>query len=488
MRRIGDPTPPRRHGAGTWPAWLLAQGVLYALWVGAFQAARWMEYAPHASLWFPPAAVTFAGFALFGRRALPALLAGAITGSLLTSDGYAALDAGQRIANLLLFPLVHCLAYALAAAIMLRAIGRGDTPSMVRAVGGFLIGGMLAAAAAALGGAWVTHLAGMLPRDRIADTVMPWLIGDYAALIALGPLLVAALRALAQRLRLPSDRALTVFEALPRPPPAPARFLPKLALVLGLVAASLLAVSAAPHREPLLIAVFLAIVLQLWIVHTQGMLESLLAVALFSTLLAVLVDALGLDRHALTLQFAMITLSAGSYFGLAVPVLYTDNANLRRLLTHDAMTGAHSRQVFAELAQQALRASQRRGMPTTLLMIDLDNLKLLNDRHGHAAGDRALIEVVRACQASMRPTDLIGRLGGDEFCVLLPGLERPAALAVVGDVMSRLRDASSDTAPRISIGIAVTESDDDRYDDLMARADAALYAAKRGGRDRVAAA
>lgn len=455
--------------------------VVYVAWLLAYAAAQLMAYAPHASLWFPPAAVTFAAVAAFGwTRAAPALLAASATASAVTLMGYAVPPRSAHwIAGLVLFPAAHVASFGLAARFTLASVGHGPVPSLPRTVAAFLVGGAVASALAAWLGAWTMHWAGMLERDAIIATALPWWIGDYAGLTALGPLLMLALRRLSEQAGLPVRDALYAFDALPRPPHTRGRLLPKLALVLGLALAGLMAVAAAPQHESLLFPVFLAIVLQLWIAHTQGMLESLLSVAIISMVLVAAVAALGLGDHALTLQFAMVTLAAGSYFGLAIPVLYTDNSNLRRLLTHDAMTGACSRAFFLELAEQARQSALRRGEPVAVLMIDLDNLKTLNDGHGHQAGDRALVEVAEACRAALRREDVFGRLGGDEFCAVLPGCAAPQADRVARSVQARLMRA------RVSIGIAIDDRPDTALHTVMDRADTALYAAKRAGRGRV---
>jgi diguanylate cyclase (GGDEF)-like protein len=171
-------------------------------------------------------------------------------------------------------------------------------------------------------------------------------------------------------------------------------------------------------------------------------------------------------------------------------MLYADNAQLRRLLIHDALTGAYNRHFFVELSQQAIRQSRIRTQPVSMLMIDLDNLKLINDRHGHAAGDQALSQIVRICHQSLTGNDLLGRLGGDEFCALLPGLDHVAAADAAENLIAAVRAAayafSSELKPSLSIGVATTLSDTDDYESLWLRADSALYVAKRSGRNQIA--
>lgn len=479
----------RRTGA--WWRWSLVSFVIVAIWMGTYYAARMLEYESFASLWFPPTAVSFAAFAVFRWRALPALIAANILGAVATfhREGVSPV-VGSILFDGLLFALVHCIAYWLVAEAVLRSIPRTTAPSMARTVVAFLLGGIIAALIASVGGAWVTCLVGLVPRGGMWPLVLPWLIGDYAGLIATGPMFVLALRGFARQVGIRTSHRLYAFDDLPRPHLAFGHFVFKLLLVLGAVTLSLLAIAQAPDNEPLLFIVFIAIVLQLWIVHTQGVTESLIAIAIFSLTLVVLVYVLELGAHALTLQFAMITLAAGSYFGLAVPMLYADNAQLRRLLIQDALTGAYNRHFFVELSQQAIRQSRIRAQPVSMLMIDLDNLKLINDRHGHAAGDQALSQIVRICHQTLTGKDLLGRLGGDEFCALLPGQDQFEAAVAAEVLIEAVRSSdyafSSELKPSLSIGIATTQSDSDDYESLWLRADSALYVAKRGGRNQIA--
>ena len=464
---------------------------MFLLWVGTFYAARLLEYAPLASLWFPPAAVSFAAFAVFRWRALPALLAAACVASWTT---WARLDAGYGIGDVLLnaalYAAAHCVPYWLAAEAVLRSISAPQAPSIARTVAVFLLAGMLAAALAAVAGACATVDVGLAPESERWPLVLPWLIGDYVGLLVSGPLLLLALRWLAAELRIPVAQRLYAFDGIPRPPRSLRSFLLKLSFTLGVAVLALVAVAQAPANEPLLFLVFAAIVIQLWIVHTQGALESLVSIALFSLTVVVAVAALDLGQIALDLQLAIITQAAASYFALTVPVLYADNALLRRRLIRDALTGAYSRHFFVDLSQQAIAQAHDRREPVSLLMIDLDHLKHVNDRYGHAAGDQALVQVTDLCQAALGANDLLGRLGGDEFCALLPGRDSEAAAAVAVGLIAAVRASrfafADDVHPSLSIGLATTQSPGDDYESLWLRADSALYVAKRNGRGRMA--
>ena len=468
-------------------AWLLVQVSLALLWTGAFFSAQLLEYEPHASLWFPPTAVAFAGFLVFRLRALPGIVAAACISLLPTAlETGMQLDWSAWLLNATLFAAVHCAAYALAAGIVARSIRHAGSEAVLRAVVAFLLGGLLAAFLAGFLGSVVTLIGGLIQPEELGGLVMPWAMGDYAGLLALGPLMVVPLRALARRLGIDAGEDLRLFDGLPQPEPDRQRWLAKLAVMLLSTGGGLYAMSLMPDNEPLLFLVFAAILLQLWIVHTQGAMESMLSITLFSTTLAALVALLGLGHLALTLQFIVIILAAATYFGMAVPVLYADNAHLRRLLIHDSLTGAYSRHFFVELGSEAMRTAVERDEPLSMMMIDLDYLKRINDDFGHAVGDRILAGIVRECRQALRKSDLLGRIGGDEFCAVLPETDidqaeqrAQAVLAAMARSELRLPDGSR---PSVSIGIAALAAPDETFAMLSHRADMALYEAKRGGR------
>jgi diguanylate cyclase (GGDEF)-like protein len=480
----------RRLDALSGGAWIT--GLVVACWLLAFHAAALLEYHGTASLWYPPAAVSFAAFVVFRWRAWPAVVLANLWASrqTLIADG-AGFDASHTLVAGLGYALAHGVPYWILGECVLRSIPRSHAASALpRTVATFLIAGLLAAVTAAGASAWVTSALGLLSRDGIWPLTLPLLVGDYTGLVALGPLLVLAFRAVADRLAIRCPHRLHAFDDVPRPLRNPFGLLMKLLLVLGASALSLLAMAAMPANQPLLFLISVAIVLQLWIVHTQGATESLISVGVFSLMLVVLVRVLQLIDHALVLQFAMVTLAAGSYFGMAVPNLYADNARLRRLLIQDALTGAYNRHFFVEMSEKAIEQSRTRGEPVSMLMIDLDNLKDINDRHGHAAGDHALSLVVRVCMEALGGKDLLGRLGGDEFCVLLPGSDAARAAQTAERLLAAVRAARytflTDLRPSLSIGVATVQDSGEDYESLWLRADSALYVAKRSGRDRIA--
>jgi len=156
----------------------------------------------------------------------------------------------------------------------------------------------------------------------------------------------------------------------------------------------------------------------------------------------------------------------------------------------DELTGLFNTRGFAIAANRLFSQAQRYGRPASLLMIDSDHLKAVNDAHGHDAGNRLLRQVANAVHAELRATDVPARYGGDEFIVLLPETPPKGAL----DVAERIRAAISarplvlnaeQVAATVSVGVACYPEDGRALDALAARADRALYQAKQEGRNRV---
>lgn len=155
----------------------------------------------------------------------------------------------------------------------------------------------------------------------------------------------------------------------------------------------------------------------------------------------------------------------------------------------DTLTGALSRRNFLNLAEQELARSTRYQLPLMLLMLDLDHFKLINDRHGHAAGDAVLHGFVQTMMAVLRESDLIGRIGGEEFAVLLPNTTHEGGRALAQRIIESVRASPVDVCGEhihytVSIGAGCL-STETSFATLLGLADAALYRAKNAGRDRL---
>lgn len=163
---------------------------------------------------------------------------------------------------------------------------------------------------------------------------------------------------------------------------------------------------------------------------------------------------------------------------------------LRHLAATDSLTGIANRRRFFELAEHELKRTQRDKTPLALCMVDIDLFKDLNDRHGHAVGDRVLAGVADCCQTVLRETDIIGRYGGEEFVIALPNADLNTATAIA----ERLRVAVAELSLplieepislTVTVGIGRVEPGETRLDPAMLRADQALYQGKASGRNCV---
>jgi diguanylate cyclase (GGDEF)-like protein len=166
--------------------------------------------------------------------------------------------------------------------------------------------------------------------------------------------------------------------------------------------------------------------------------------------------------------------------------------SLRRMAQTDALTGLANRHHFTRRAEAVLQQCRRDGIEVGLVMLDLDHFKDINDQHGHAAGDWALRAVAAACASACPAGNLAGRLGGEEFALLLVGMDLASAVGVARDCRQRIAAIDPRANGRgfdltASFGVATSLACGHDLDALLARADDALYRAKREGRDRVRA-
>lgn len=157
---------------------------------------------------------------------------------------------------------------------------------------------------------------------------------------------------------------------------------------------------------------------------------------------------------------------------------------------YDYLTGIPNRRYFMELANQELARIQRYPQPLAFIMVDIDYFKRINDSHGHEAGDRVLREVARAMREQLREVDVLGRMGGEEFAILLPQTNRQKAIEVADRLTKTIdgcRILLEDGAAihvTISIGVAVSTGRHDSLEALLGNADKGLYRAKQQGRNK----
>jgi diguanylate cyclase (GGDEF)-like protein len=166
------------------------------------------------------------------------------------------------------------------------------------------------------------------------------------------------------------------------------------------------------------------------------------------------------------------------------------HAEVQKLAITDALTGLYNRRGLFELGQREVERSRRYKRPLVAIMMDIDRFKFINDYYGHAAGDLVLQTVAKRCVDNMRRIDILGRLGGDEFTFLLPETDMFTANNVAERVRHTIAEypvitEESQISVSVSIGVARATAATPDLEVLISRADAAMYVAKREGRNRV---
>ncbi|MCC8933438.1 sensor domain-containing diguanylate cyclase [Rhizobium sp. 'Codium 1'] len=163
---------------------------------------------------------------------------------------------------------------------------------------------------------------------------------------------------------------------------------------------------------------------------------------------------------------------------------------LRELSETDALTGLYNRRKLIETLDHRMQIFASEQSQTSVLIFDLDNFKRLNDERGHHAGDSALIEIARLCRENLRQDDVIARIGGDEFVIVMPDLDCKDALAIADRLRKRVSAELRESLryeSTISGGVSEFNQPDRFSCDILKRADEGLYVSKRAGRNRVSA-
>jgi len=196
-----------------------------------------------------------------------------------------------------------------------------------------------------------------------------------------------------------------------------------------------------------------------------------------------------------TVVFVLLAVAASTLLGRVIEVsnrrAYALELDLQRDARTDSLTGLANRRAMQERGRAELKRATRSGEPVSVILCDLDHFKNVNDKYGHEAGDRALTSAAAVLRQALRESDTLGRWGGEEFMVILPGTDRRGA----ADVAERMRAAIAAArftgvaeANTISLGVASSETPADpamEWDLLIKEADQRLYRAKNEGRDRV---
>ena len=193
---------------------------------------------------------------------------------------------------------------------------------------------------------------------------------------------------------------------------------------------------------------------------------------------------LQIARNVTMVTFTLLAFSSVAMFSAE------SKRRLNEESRQDALTGLGNRRAFEEAIRKEMSSAQRSGRPLTLLMIDLDHFKRLNDTHGHDVGDRALRATGGVFQAAIASRDTCARIGGEEFAILLPGRDLDQAVFFAEQLRQNLQDvrlrvSNGAAGLTASIGVSQMIFGEDSWETLLQRADRALYQAKREGRNRV---
>ena len=440
-----------------------------------------------ATLWPPNGIAVAVLLALPRRRWLEATIAGAIGSVVANLVGGAPLVAAASItaAN-----VVEC---TLAATLVRRW---ADRRRLFQRAGDVLVLGAAAAIAAVAAGATSATTATLVAGLPFARTFAKWVLGDLLGLLVVTPIVFLAITG-----------TLHGPDALLRQRPARER-LGLLALVLAVALAVY-----APGMPPIEFLVLPTVVLASFRLGPMGAALATVLVAVVGSIGTVLdAQALGASPDAVTLAVLFFQLHLAALFLSALPVgsamarraqLEVDlreakeradrvAGEMTQLARIDALTGTLTRREFLAQLEAHGAAAREAGAPLVLAMLDVDHFKPINDRFGHVVGDALLAAIGAACRSAMRTGDVIGRVGGEEFAMVLPVTDRDTACRIaerLRDAVERLQVPTPEgvrVGTTISIGLATFTGQ--QLDRLLEDADRALYRAKALGRNRVAVA
>jgi diguanylate cyclase (GGDEF)-like protein len=296
---------------------------------------------------------------------------------------------------------------------------------------------------------------------------VPWLGWWPVALVAVQVIVYAALRPLIARTSRPEY---------------PIAF----AVVLAQVLIALAVAMTGASQSPLLIVFLLGIVG----LPARFGTTHVVAAGLLLTELLIFAATAGVDPSRFATHPAQVIVTATASFGLVAfaHALMLAESQKRSDSVVDSLTGLPNRRSLEERFAELRAAASGTSTPLALLLCDLDLFKAVNDEHGHQRGDAVLTEAGDAIQRSLRPTEGVYRIGGEEFLVLLPGCDLDHALPVAERVREAVELARPGGLPvTASIGVGAAAGDDIDFDALFKTADATLYEAKRAGRNQVAA-
>ena len=455
--------------------------VLLVLWLLIWLLGMLVEYIEHASIWFPAAGLSCAALFIIGIRAAPALLTGCVIVTFWTDYQYdLALSHLQLLQAGLLFGVAHILSYY-AGARVLRFIANAGVFNLPLFVVGFLLISAITSLLATISGISALVVTNMMPLDAVFDTWLPFWVGDMAGVMVIAPLFSGLLAVLYPAPKFVLEDYMGTQQRI-----ASNNYKYKILINITLITLTMLLAKYTQAPESAF-AVFFLVIPHMWIAATESAFFTALSVAITSVFIALLVNVLSLMEYAMVYQFAVNVIAANALFALSVPALMTANKQLRLIVSTDSLTKVASRAHIQQRAELEIQRSIEQRDPLCLMVFDIDHFKQINDEYGHSMGDQVLKEACNVAQQMLRPTDVIGRYGGDEFIVLLPHATQETVVAIGERIIAKLKDINlvGNVHVSASFGVAAL-AEEDNFRTLFERADSALYRAKKLGRSQVA--
>src|SRR5574341_1068196 len=412
---------------------------------------------PSATAVWPPTGIALAAFLMFGRRVWPGVFAGAFLVNLTTAGTVATtfgVATGNTVEGLVGAALVSRWAGGL------RAFNRAPTVAsfaILAAVLATIISPTLGAGSLALGG--------FVRWEEYGSTWLTWWLGDMGGALVVAPVLLLWITD--PRIRWSRDQAMEAA----------------VLLILLVLASEMVFGGPIGLGLPDYPLGFVFLPLLLWTAFRLGTREAAAALLLLAgmaidgTLHQMGPFVRGTPNESLLLlQFFLAVASVTTLaFGALVDERRAAEARLLQLSVSDPLTGlANYRQLMTAL-QGEIRRADRTEHGFAIVFLDLDKLKQVNDRHGHMVGSRALCRLAEAIRKSVRVVDTSARFGGDEFAVVLPEADEPAAWQVANRVRDRLAQDAEEPRVTASAGVAVYPRDGTTVEELVGRADRLLY-------------
>ena len=456
MASTSDPLLPPRPARRL----LVLAGLAAAYFVAGKLALQLGFVHPSATAVWPPTGITLAAFLILGYDVWPVILLSAFVVNLTTAGSVATsigLGAGNTLEGLLGAYLVNRFANGRHACQRARDIFKLA-----------VLAAVLSTTVSATIGVTTLSVTSFARWTNYGSIWLTWWLGD-----AVGALVVAP--------------AVLLWTAEPRVRWTLHQAVEAAALLASLVLVALMVFGALlPSREHNYPLEFLCIPFFLWAAFRFGRREAatviliVAGIAIRGTLRGLGPFVWDTQNESLLLLQAFTGVTAVMTLTLAAVVAERREAEqrLRHLAVSDPLTGLANYRQLTTVLEREIQRSQRTGRPFALLLLDLDGLKKINDRHGHLVGSRVLCRLADVLRAASRSIDTAARFGGDEFALILPETEEPAARQVARRIAQRLAAERKKPALSASVGVALYPRDGEAVEALLSAADSALYGGK----------